>query len=259
MQSSTAQVSWKASNNKYGYEMIRKFFAIALIFLILGCSGSSKESQFDSSYRSSELYGDKRFEGHGWSGGQSSELDGDRGTDIVKEQARVIIYNARFEIEADDPEKTSKEISSISSVYEGYIVSAGNRRVVFRVPSDKFESAIKDLEKIKDVTSKNIYSEDVTDTYRDTELRLDNKIKARDRYLDLLKKAENVTAAVSVERELERLNGEIESMKGKLKQLSHLASYSTITISIEEKTKPGPIGYILMYAWKGVKWLFVRN
>ena len=156
-------------------------------------------------------------------------------------------------------EKTSKEILAIAPIYGGYIVSASNYGVIFRIPSDKFESVIKDLEKIKTVTSKNIYSDDVTEVYRDTELRLDSKIKARDRYLDLLKKAENVAAAVSVEKELERLNAEIESMKGKLKQLSHLARYSTITVSIEEETKPGPIGYIFMYAWKGVKWLFVRN
>ena len=244
---------------------IKKFSVIVLIFLILGCAGS-KEAQIDSSYRTpefdisdldidsqKELSSAKGLTGHGRSDNNKSD------TDIVSEQTKVIIYNARFNIETDNLEKTSKEISAIAPVYSGYIVSAGNYRVVFRIPSDKFESAIKDLEKIKGITSKNIYSEDVTDAYRDTELRLDSKIKARDRYLDLLKRAENVTAALSVERELERLNGEIEAMKGKLKQLSHLARYSTITVSIEEETKPGPIGYIFMYTWKGIKWLFVRN
>jgi len=216
------------------------FSVIALVFLIIGCAGSSKESASDSTYR-------------------SQELAAGNDTDIVREQTRIIIYNARFNIETDNVEKTSKEISSLAPTYGGYIVSAGNTRVVLRIPSDKFESAIKDLEKIKSVTSKNIYSEDVTDAYRDTELRLDSKIKARDRYLDLLKRAENVTAAVSVEKELERLNGEIEAMKGRLKHLSHLARYSTITVSIEEEIKPGPLGYIFMYTWKGIKWLFVRN
>jgi len=227
-----------------GHGLIKKcaeFFSVtALVFLIIGCAGSSKGSLSDSAYR-------------------SPELAAGNDTDIVKEQSRIIIYNARFEIETDNVEKTSKEISAIAPTYGGYIVSAGNTRVVFRIPSDKFESVIKDLEKTKSVTSKNIYSEDVTESYRDTELRLDSKIKARDRYLDLLKRAENVTAAVAVEKELERLNGEIESMKGRLKQLSHLARYSTITVSIEEETKPGPLGYILMYTWKGIKWLFVRN
>ena len=251
------------------YKMTKKitkiFSVIVLIFLILECAGS-KEAQVGSSYRNpefdisdldidsqKELRDAKGLIGNRWSDNNKSE------TDIVSEQTRVIIYNAKFEIETDNLEKTSKEISAIAPIYEGYIVSAGNYRVVLRIPSDKFESAIKDLEKIKGITSKNIYSEDVTEAYRDTELRLDSKIKARDRYLELLKKAENVTAAVSVERELERLNGDIEAMKGKLKQLSHLARYSTITVSIEEETKPGPIGYILMYAWKGIKWLFVRN
>ena len=222
------------------YKAAKLFSAIAIILFVFGCA-SSKEAQIASSdYR-------------------SPELTAGNDTDIVKEQSRIIIYNARFEIETDDVEKTSKEISAMAPVYGGYIVSAGNTRVIFRIPSDKFESAVKNLEKIKGVTSKNIYSEDVTDAYRDTELRLDSKIKARDRYLDLLKKAENVNAALSVEKELERLNGEIEAMKGQLKRLSHLARYSTITVSIEEEIKPGPLGYIFMYTWKGIKWLFVRN
>ena len=222
------------------YKMTKIFSAIALVFVIFGCASADKSSQVASSYR-------------------SSELAAGNDTEIISAQSRIIIYNANFKIETDNLEKTSKEISGLAQVYGGYIVSTGTDRVVLRVPSDKFESAIKDLEKFKSITSKRIYSEDVTDTYRDTELRLDSKIKARDRYLDLLKRAENVTAAVSVERELERLNGEIESMRGQLKRLSHLARYSTITVSIEEEIKPGPIGFILMYTWKGIKWLFVRN
>ena len=243
------------------HPMIKKFaeklLVIVLVFLIVGCSGR-KESQINSSYGSPAAGDlDSVSEEYRSAGGFGANKSGD--TDIISEKTRVIIYNARFAIESGDLEKTSKEILAISPVYGGYIVSASNYGVIFRIPSDKFESAIKDLEKIKTITSKNIYSDDVTDAYRDTELRLDSKMKARDRYLDLLKKAENVTAAVSVEKELERLNSEIESMKGKLKQLSHLARYSTISVSLEEETKPGPIGYIFMYAWKGLKWLFVRN
>lgn len=177
----------------------------------------------------------------------------------VSEKERIIIYNVYYKIETDDTEKLSKEIASLAQTYGGYVVSTGTAEVVIRVASEKFDAAMADVEKKGEVTSKKIYSEDVTDTFRDTELRLDSKLKARDRYLELLKKAENVNAALAVERELERLNGEIEEMKGKLKRMSHLSRYSTITVTLEDKIKPGPLGYIFIGTWKVIKWLFVRN
>jgi hypothetical protein len=88
---------------------------------------------------------------------------------------------------------------------------------------------------------------------------LDNSEKARTRYLALLAKAEDVQAALLVEKELERLNGTIELMKGKMNRMEHLVDYSTITIYISEKKKPGVIGYIGIGIFKAVKWLFVRN
>jgi len=186
-------------------------------------------------------------------------LPGSNDTTAVTGKERIIIYNAYYKMESDDCEKMSKDITSIAPLHGGYVVSTGTTEVVIRVPSDKFEKAMTDVEKCGDVTSRKIYSEDVTDTFRDTELRLDSKLKARDRYLELLKRAENVNAALAVERELERLNGEIEEMKGKLKRLTHLAQYSTITVSLDEKVKPGPLGYFFICAWKVVKWMFVRN
>jgi hypothetical protein len=84
-------------------------------------------------------------------------------------------------------------------------------------------------------------------------------MKARERYLELLEKAENVQAALMVEKELERLNGEIDMLKGKINRLEHITEYSSITVYIKEKVKPGIIGYVFVGLYKGDKWLFVRN
>ena len=89
-------------------------------------------------------------------------------------------------------------------------------------------------------------------------IRLDNATKARETYLALLKKAENVESALKVEKELERLNGEIDILEGKMQKLSHLSQYSTITINIKSKPKPGILGYIGIGIYKSVRWLFVR-
>jgi hypothetical protein len=88
---------------------------------------------------------------------------------------------------------------------------------------------------------------------------LDNASNARKRYLELLAKAETVEAALKVEKELERLNGEIDSLEGKINQLKHLSEYSTITVYLEEKVKPGILGYVGIGLYESVKWIFVRN
>lgn len=221
---------------------MKRFFLSALLCIFTACAGGAmhKENVQDGA-------------------SNKSGIPGSGDTAVIPEKNRIIIYNAYYSIECEDIEKTSKYIASLAQSFGGYVVSAGTTEVIIRVSSDRFEAALPEVEKAGDVDSKRIYSDDVTDTYRDTEIRLENKLKARDRYLELLKKAENVNAAVNVERELERLNTEIEEMKGRLKRFSHLAKYSTITVTISEKVKPGPLGYLFIITWKVIKWMFVRN
>jgi hypothetical protein len=108
------------------------------------------------------------------------------------------------------------------------------------------------------MTSKNVYGKDVTDEYFDNEIRLDNANKARQRYLELLQKAENVATTLLIEKELERLNVEIDSLKGKLERMNHLTDFSTIEIYLEQKEKLGILGYVFIGLYKGIEWLFVR-
>jgi len=100
--------------------------------------------------------------------------------------------------------------------------------------------------------------EDVTEEYRDLEIRLDSAEKTRKRYLELLNKAEKVDEILKIERELERLNGEIDLLKGKINRLTHLAQYATITVQTSNGVKKGVLGYAFYGVYSGVKWLFVR-
>lgn len=188
----------------------------------------------------------------------SKVIDGSKAKDGTS-GSRVIIFNAEITIETEDTAALSAQVAALAAKYGGYVVSTSSELVVIRVEADKFEPAIEEIKKMSDDVEVNVFSEDVTEVYRDTQIRLENKLKARDRYLELLKKAENVHAALEIERELERLNGEIEELKGRINRLSHLAKYSTITVHVEEEVKPGPLGYVIYGVVKVVKWLFIRN
>jgi len=209
---------------------------IFFIFLLAGCSSQGMR---ESSVAQTE---NASFDGTG----------GQNGT-----ESRIIIKNASIRMTVDVPADVSGKIIKLCEKQGGYVVSSSESRITLRIKSADFSRMIDLISKLGEVDSKRIYSRDVTESYLDSKIRLENKVKSRERYLQLLKKAENVTAAVRIERELERLNGEIESFKGKLKRMKHLSDFSTITVVITKKNKPGPLGYIFWGAYKIVKWLFV--
>ena len=177
----------------------------------------------------------------------------------LESQKRILIYNATMDISATVPDSTRSQIIAIAGLYDGYIQSLDNKIIIIRVKSIYLNNALVDISKTGKVNNKTVSGNDVTDQYYDLQIRLDNAYNARKRYTELFAKAETVEAALKIERELERLNGDIDSLEGKIKRINHLADYSTITVYIKEKTKPGILGYIGIGLYESVKWLFVRN
>ncbi len=180
-------------------------------------------------------------------------------SDDPKEGKRMILYNADVTLKVKNTDTTLSRLKSIAQKYDGYAMSLGNTYATIRVKASMLNLAIADIALLGKIEHKNIYGEDVTEEFYDANIRLDNANKARARYLELLAKAENVEAALKVEKELERLNGEIDLLEGKLNRLKHLEDYSTITVNIHQKKKLGILGYVSVGLYKGVKWLFVRG
>lgn len=188
-------------------------------------------------------------------GGTPAEYEDKKDPSIQKK----IIYNANLRMSVKRPDTTNKDLVKIAERYEGYAQSVATDYTVIRVKADKLDMALKDIEELGKIDYRNVKADDVTDQYYDYKIRLDNAEKARQRYLDLLAKAANVDETLKVEKELERLNGEIDLLKGRLTRLDHLNAYATISIRLQEKVKPGILGYVFIGAYEGIKWLFVRN
>ena len=77
-------------------------------------------------------------------------------------------------------------------------------------------------------------------------------VKSRERYLELLAKAESVEAVLKVEKELEQ-NTEIDLLKSRVERFDHLVIYPTIEVNIKERCKKGILGYIGLGVFKAVK------
>lgn len=173
--------------------------------------------------------------------------------------SRMVIYDASIGLAVKKPDSLNRQLVNIAAANGGYALNLGSGISTIRVKADQLNTALKEVSMLGKVTSKSISGNDVTEQYHDVEIRLDNARKARERYLDLLSKAENVEAALKVEKELERLNGEIDLLEGRKNRMEHLNAYSTINVYYHEKKKPGILGYIGIGLYKSVKWLFVRN
>jgi hypothetical protein len=232
--------------------MMRIFLYLALVTAVSSCS-THKNYAYAPAYSD----GGSRYRLSEKSGGLGKQNAA--GNEKIQDQQRVVIYNGSLTLAVKNVDSVNANISRVAEKYEGYVLTLGSERSVIRVKSVFLSQAMRDIVPMGKLKNKSVYGEDVTEDYYDSKIRLENCTKARQRYLELLAKAENVEAALKVEKELERLNKEIDVLEGKLKRLAHLSEYSTITVTLRQKVKPGVLGYVFIGLYKGVKWLFVRG
>lgn len=163
----------------------------------------------------------------------------------------ILIYTADFTMSVYEVSKSLDIVEGLAKDVGGFMSRREDRSVTIRVPAQKFQEVVLAIEKVGDVLHRNVVSEDVTAEYRDLEVQLANAVAMRARFEKLLEKANKVEEALAIERELGRITGEIERIKGRLKLLGDLARYSTITVNFSarntEQVQQGP--FVLPLPW----------
>jgi len=152
----------------------------------------------------------------------------------------LLIYTGRVGMEvADAPTipTTIDKIIDMAEGYGGYLASRSDMGVVIRVPSRHFRDALTALEKLGDVKRRSVSAEDVSEEFHDLEVKLQNLKAVQKRLQEFLARAANVSDALSVERELERVGREIDQIEGRMRFLRARATFSTITVDLAAKPK----------------------
>lgn len=238
-----------------------RYFALSCLITIglMSCNASRKShNSYEVTAHSPQLVQAKKMD-------SSIELISDKykgDAENENQRTRKMIYQAQLNVEVDSilPSKVLTE--QIMTNYNGYLIQSDNTSMRMRIPSKDLKNVLADLKKIGKITYENIGGQDVTDNYYDFQLRLENAEKTRNRYLELLAQAKSVSEILKVEKELERVNGLIESYKGTMKSYNQQIDYSLVTVYFNkkaDKVRPGPLGYIFVGLYKAVKWLFVWN
>lgn len=176
--------------------------------------------------------------------------------------ARLIQKSASLGIDVDSVKDSIEKVYEVISAIDGYVDSTNNyseesASIVAKVPSESLNMAIQELGKIGDVTYEAIRIQDVTDEVIDIEARLKNLIELRARFRKLLDKADKVDEILSIERELSRIQTEIDSIESRKAMLMGDVDQSQIDIKLEQKTVLGPLGLLGKGLLWGISKLFV--
>lgn len=168
--------------------------------------------------------------------GQAPTLDAPKAPEErVTRKQRIVLYSATLLVYVLEIPVAIERTKAIIDEANGWIQASTSNSISMRVPAERFDAVLLELKEIGEVGQENVIGQDVTEEYFDLEIRLQNAIEMRDRYVELLAKATTVEETLKIEAELGRVTGEIERFKGRLKYLTENARYSTITISFGER------------------------
>jgi len=152
-------------------------------------------------------------------------------------RAPMLVYRANLTMSIFETAPALKAVEALAGELGGFLTRQTNDAITIRVPVARFKEALGRLEKLGDVTARSIEAEDVTQEFFDLEVRLKSARAVRERLEQLLARATKVEESIAIERELERVVGEIERLQGRIKFLADQARYSTISVLFAARPK----------------------
>lgn len=241
---------------RYGW----KWLGLAFVLLLAACASASGRSE---QLVSEEVYYDG---GAVAPAGPTNEttvdvLKSEGITDLAIEQQtgagdveRLIIRTGQLSIVVVDTEETMAAIVRLVNEQEGWVVSSNSYQYAYgageaisgdmtvRIPAGQFEVIMNQIKGLAlEVSQESSSGQDVTEEYVDLTARLANLEATAERVRTFLDESKNVEEALAVNVELSRLEGEIESYKGRIQYLTQSAAFSTITINLTPDVLSQPI------------------
>lgn len=151
--------------------------------------------------------------------------------------AAMLIYTAEIELqtarEAVTP--TIDRVIEAATAMGGYLLRRTDTSVQVRVPSARFRESLRTVEEFGEVLHRSVAAQDVSEEYRDLEVRLQNLRAVRRRLEEFLARAGSMADALQVERELERVTREIDTIEGRLRFLGARVAFSLVTVNVRAR------------------------
>lgn len=174
-------------------------------------------------------------------------------------RGRMIRRNAALGLAVEDLPAAAERAEQIVDDAGGLLERSNARgedesmHLGFRVPSTRLDETLDALAALGRTTRRSVSADDVTDQVVDLDARLRNLRALRDRLRGLLDRATKVGEVLEIERELTRVQSEIDSLDGRLERLEKDVALSVLSLDLEQEEPKrilGPLGYL----GYGFKW-----
>jgi len=151
---------------------------------------------------------------------------------------------------------------SLTASLGGYIASESRDdrtvSVSMRVPEPKLDVALDSLSELGTVTSRSVSSQDVTEETIDVEARIQSLTAERDQLRALVQRASGLGDIFTIDRELARVQGEIDSLQHRLEHLRNSSALAELNAEFKKRREPGPVAAFFGAVGRGIGRLFVR-
>src|SRR5438270_3393467 len=174
----------------------------------------------------------------------------------------MLVRRGELAAEVEDLNPPLVRSHDLSASLGGYIASESRDdrsvSVSLRVPEPKLDVALDSLSQLGTVTSRKVSSQDVTEEAIDVEARIQSLMAERDQLRQLLTKANAINDVFTVERELARVQGDIDSLQHRLDHLRNTSAMAELNAEFKKRREPGPLSVFFGAIGRGIGRLFVR-
>jgi hypothetical protein len=194
-------------------------------------------------------------------GGDESSAAPDR-TKSGAVSDRLLVKTAELRVAVEAVATAADSASALAQGMGGYVAGSSvageeSAHLDLRVPAARLDEALDALAALGEERARSVAASDVTAEVSDLEATLANQRALRDRLRALLARAQKVEEVLEVERELTRLQTEIDGGEARLTRLRTGVALSALGLELERRKKPrilGPLGYLFV----GTKWFVTK-
>ena len=176
-------------------------------------------------------------------------------------QDRQIVRNGQMVVEVTQLDAARTRFEQATASLAGHVVTSRSEdkraELLVRVPAARLHALMDSVSTLGDVEMRRVTSADVTDQLVDLEARLGAVRATRDRLRQLLERADEVQDVIAVERELGRVQADLESLEARLQLLRGQVAMSELSVRLRQEPVLGPLGVIVAGAAKLIGKLFV--
>jgi Domain of unknown function (DUF4349) len=225
-------------------------------FALAGCGGSQQDSGASTGSNAKAPApavggaGDAPLDKEGAGAGPPAQQNGQAPAQVPDNlpDTRSIIYTGTISLRVPKVDDAALKVSAAAEQAGGFVggedrsSESGNAtaKLTLRVPAAKFTGVLNSLRALVGGTelSRQVSTEDVTEQVADVDARLANAQASVDRIRALMARAQTIGEITSLESELSRREGDLESLQARKRKLDDVTALSTITVLLFAPTAP---------------------